>query len=59
MTSDRLTLTTSFGFAKFETIEQGVACIMALSQVGYQCSFAKVRALGTFDNLDRSLSVIV
>jgi len=30
-----------FGFAKFETIEQGVACIMALSQVGYQCSFAK------------------
>jgi hypothetical protein len=35
----------SFGFAKFESIEQGVACIMALSQVGYQCSFAKVRTL--------------
>jgi hypothetical protein len=30
-----------FGFVKFEIIEQGVACIMALSQVGYQCSFAK------------------
>jgi len=59
MTSDQLILTTSFGFAKFETIEQGVACILALSQVGYQCSFAKVRALGPSDNMDRSLSVIV
>lgn len=59
MISDQLTLTASFGFAKFETMEQGVACIMALSQVGYQCSFAKVRALGPCDNLDRSLSVIV
>ena len=34
-----------FGFAKFESIEQGVACIVALSQAGYQCSFAKVQAL--------------
>ena len=31
-----------FGFAKFDTIEQGVACIIALSAAGYQCSFAKV-----------------
>jgi len=31
-----------FGFAKFETVEQGMACIVALSQAGYQCSFAKV-----------------
>lgn len=30
-----------FGFAKFESVDQGVACIVALSQAGYQCSFAK------------------
>jgi RNA recognition motif. (a.k.a. RRM, RBD, or RNP domain) len=32
-----------FGFAKFDSIEEGVNCIVALSQAGYQCSFAKVR----------------
>jgi hypothetical protein len=32
----------SFGFAKFESIQQGVDCIIALTQAGYQCSFAKV-----------------
>jgi hypothetical protein len=37
-------------------MEQGVACIMALSQVGYQCSFAKVtwRML----NLPNSLGIV-
>jgi hypothetical protein len=38
-------LTYSFGFAKFQTIEQGVACIIGLSGYGYQCSFAKVLSL--------------
>lgn len=49
-------LTKRFGFAKFEVIEQGVACIVALSQAGYQCSFAKVQTSWSLADCQESFS---